>query len=523
MKNLQSFVKDAWVSGNGSNAITLHNATTEAAMAVADTGGVDFSAVLAHGRQVGGPALRAMTFAQRGEMLSKLSQAVVNHRDELLTLGIENAGNTRSDAKFDVDGASATLAYYGELCRTLGDARHLVDGDPVPLGRSSRLSGGHLYTSRMGVAVHINAFNFPAWGMAEKAATCLAAGMPFITKPASATALMAWRLFEVLVQSGALPPGTAQLLCGGVGDLMDHLGSQDVVAFTGSSDTAVRLRGHPRALAKGVPVNVEADSLNVAVAGPDLEQGTATWDLFVNNVVKEITQKAGQKCTAIRRVMVPAPLMDAVIEVLVDRLGTHKVGNPALDQVTVGPLATAAQKQSVRQGLGRLCTEAKVVCGGMETKDLVGVDNGKGYFVMPTLLRAADGDALHVAHELEVFGPVATVMPYRTADHAAALAARGDGGLVASVYSDDKTFATDMLMGLAPHHGRVVLGSEKVAGAFIPPGTVMPSLLHGGPGRAGGGQELGGTRGMALYMQRTAVQAFGPWLDAACAAGHKLS
>lgn len=521
MKTLSSYLKGAWVCGQG-KGVTLHNATTEEPIAEASTEGLDMAGALDWARTVGGPALRKLSFAERGAICKKLADAIVAHRDELLLLGMANAGNTRSDAKFDVDGASATFAYYAELCKSLGDAHYLVDGEPIPLGRSSRLSGQHVLVSRVGVAVHINAFNFPAWGLAEKAATAIAAGMPFVAKPATSTALLAQRMFEVMLQSGALPDGSAQLICGSVGDLFDHLGAQDVVAFTGSSDTAAKLRGHRRVLEKGIPVNVEADSLNVAIAGPDLEPGAPTYDLFLSCVVKELTQKAGQKCTAIRRIFVKAEQVETVVADLTDRLSQHKVGAPTLDEVTIGPLSTAQQKADALAGIAKLAQEAKIVFGGPDKLTLHGADASKGYFVMPTLLCATDGDALKAVHSHEVFGPVATVIPYRDGAHVIALAGRGEGGLVASVYSDDKQFLQEMALGLAPFHGRVCLGSEKVAGAFIPPGTVMPHLLHGGPGRAGGGTELGGTRGMLLYMQRTALQGFGPYLEGLASVGKKL-
>jgi oxepin-CoA hydrolase/3-oxo-5,6-dehydrosuberyl-CoA semialdehyde dehydrogenase len=521
MKTLTSFLHGAWVHGHGS-ATVLHNATTEEPVATASTHGLDMAAALRWGREVGGPNLRRLTFTERGVILKKLADAIVAHRDELLLLGILNAGNTRSDAKFDVDGASATLAYYAELCKSLGDARYLVDGEPIPLGRSSRLSGQHVFVPKMGVAIHINAFNFPAWGLAEKAATAIAAGMPFIAKPATSTALLAHRMFEVMLRCGALPDGAAQLICGSVGDLFDHLGSQDVVAFTGSADTAAKLRGHKRVLAKGIAINVEADSLNVAVCGPDLESGHPTYDLFLSCVVKEVTQKAGQKCTAIRRIFVPADKLEWVVPDLVDRLSQHKVGAPNLDDVTIGPLSTAQQKADAQAGIRKLAQEAKIVLGGPDKLELHGTDPSRGYFVMPTLLVAESVDLLHAVHEHEVFAPVATVIPYTDTEQLVAMVARGEGGLVASIYSDDKTFLNDSVLGMAPYHGRICVGSEKVAGAFVPPGTVMPQLLHGGPGRAGGGTELGGTRGMTLYMQRTALQGFGPYLESLASGGKKL-
>jgi oxepin-CoA hydrolase/3-oxo-5,6-dehydrosuberyl-CoA semialdehyde dehydrogenase len=521
MITLTSYLADEWRRGHGQPVALVH-ATTEEPLAQANADGLDLGAAVRFAREVGGPALRAMTFAQRGEALKKLADTLAAHRDELLKLAMDNGGNTRGDAKFDVDGAIGTLAAYADLCRSLGDVRYLVDGDAITLGRSSRLSGQHFLVPRMGVAAHINAFNFPAWGLIEKAATALAAGMPFIAKPATATALVAWRMMQLMVDSGSLPSGTAQLIVGSVGDLLDHLGAQDVVAFTGSSDTAVKLRTHPRLVAKGTPLNVEADSLNVALVGPDVARGTPAYELMLKDVVREITQKTGQKCTAIRRILVSEASMDHVSEDLVDRLAQHKVGNPVLDQVTMGPLATAQQKRDVLAGLLKLQQNAQLLLGGPGDLKLVGADANKGFFVMPTLLRAANSDAATYVHAHEVFGPVATLLAYRDTPHALALAARGEGGLVASIYSDDKAFCAEALWGLAPHHGRICVGGEKVAGHALSPGMVLPTLVHGGPGRAGGGEELGGLRGMQRYMQRVAVQAFGPWLESLAGAGRKV-
>lgn len=512
MKTLTSCLQGAWVSGQG-HAQTLCNPTTEEAIASASTHGLDFKKALSYGRDVGGKALRALSFAERGTMLKKLADAISAQREELLLLGMQNGGNTRSDAKFDVDGAIATLAYYAELCQSLGNARFLSDGDAVPLGRSPRLFGQHFLFPRKGIAIHINAYNFPAWGLAEKAATCLAAGMPFLCKPATSTALLAHRMFEVMLSSGALPDGAGQFVCGSVSDLLDHVESADVVAFTGSCETAALLRAHQQIIEKGVPLNVEADSLNIAVGGHDLERGTETYDLFLKNVVKEITQKTGQKCTAIRRIFVKRDKLSEVVEDLLERLSQHKVGAPDLPDVTIGPLATAQQKRDVETGIAKLAKEARIVLGGVGRLSLHQTDPEKGYFVMPTLLVAHDPSVLKEVHSLEVFGPVATVIPYENTEHLFAQAERGQGSLVASVFSDDRAFLSESVMGLSASHGRICLGSEKVAGPFIPPGTVMPQLTHGGPGRAGGGTELGGLRGMLFYMQRTAVSGFQPFLE----------
>ncbi|RMH42079.1 MAG: 3,4-dehydroadipyl-CoA semialdehyde dehydrogenase [Deltaproteobacteria bacterium] len=499
MKTLASYIKGTWCEGDGP-AATLVNPATAEPLAHASTGGVDFAGAVAYARDRGGPALRAMTFAERGALLQRLADVIHAGREQLIALAIENGGNTRSDAKFDIDGASATLAAYARLGAQLGDARALADGDGVQLGRSPRLHGRHVWTSRRGVAVHINAFNFPAWGLAEKAACALLAGMPVITKPATATALVSWRLMQMFVEAGALPDGALQFVCGGAGDLLDHLGGQDVVAFTGSSGTAAALRAMRCAVERSTRVNVEADSLNAAVLGPDVEPGSETEDLFVADVVRDMSQKAGQKCTAIRRAFVPADRLDALAERLAERLADIRVGNPADDGVRMGPVATAQQLADVRAGIDRLAAETSEVFTGA-------APDGPGYFVPLTLRRTDDPASARALHAHEVFGPVATIAPYDgTAAAAAALVRLGGGGLVASVYSDDRAFLADVVLDIAADHGRVFVGSRKIAGQSPGPGTVLPQLVHGGPGRAGGGEELGGERGLHFYMQRTAIE-----------------
>jgi 3,4-dehydroadipyl-CoA semialdehyde dehydrogenase len=497
--SVDSFLCGEWKKGKG-EASTLYNPATEEALAEASTAGLDLGAAVRFAREKGGPALRAMTFAQRAELLKKLAKVVADLREELIGIGIANAGNTRGDAKFDIDGASATLLYYADLGAKLGDQRVLADGEALPIGRSARLYGQHVLVPREGVAVHINAFNFPAWGMAEKLAVTLLAGMPAITKPATATAMMTHRIVQKWVEERVLPEGALQLLAGGAGDLLSHLRGQDVVAFTGSGHTAAQLRRSENLARFNVHLNVEADSLNAAILGPDVQDGSETMNLFLAEVVKEITQKAGQKCTAVRRIYVAKDRVDAVRDALVERLRDVKVGNPADDKVTMGPLATAAQLWDVREGIGKLASGAETATGG------AGAVGSKGYFVAPTLLVLRSVPAGHPVNEIEVFGPVATMVPYGDAEDLVGQVAAGGGGLVSAVYSDDKEFVQRAVMGIAAHHGRVCIGGEKVAGQTVPPGTVMPQLLHGGPGRAGGGEELGGVRGMALYQQRTALQ-----------------
>ncbi len=514
LPHLDSYLGGRWVAGTGAPAL-LVNPSTEEPIAQITSGGFDAKAVLAHARDVGGAGLGALTFGERAAMLRAMSRLIHEKRDELIALGIANGGNTRGDAKFDIDGASGTFAWYADLAKGLGETRVLADGEGVQLGRSPRFYGQHVYTPRAGAAVLINAFNFPAWGVAEKAACALLAGMPIIAKPATATALVAHRLVEILLETRLLPEGALQLIVGGVGDLLDHLDGQDVVAFTGSSATGAKIRGNPRLVAGNVRVNVEADSLNSAVLGADVEPGSETWELFLADVVRDMTQKTGQKCTAIRRVFVPDAHHERARDDLRDRLAAVKVGNPADEQVNMGPVSTASQHKDVRAGIARLAAEGEIITGGDGgVAQPISAPAGKGFFVAPVLV-GADAERARVVHEHEVFGPVATLMRY---DGAAATAVthvrKGGGGLVSSVYSDDRRYLTDYVLGIAPWHGRVYIGSAKVAGQTPGPGTALPQLLHGGPGRAGAGEELGGLRGVALYMQRTALEGDKALIDA---------
>lgn len=505
MIELGSYVAGKWVKGQGKGA-ELVNPATEEVIATTSTEGVDFAAALAFARDKGGPALRQLTFVQRGEILRAMSRAMHGKRDELLSIAQANGGNTRGDAKFDVDGASGTLAAYADLSAELGDTNVLLDGEAIQIGRGARLFGQHVYTSRQGVAVHVNAFNFPAWGLAEKAATALLAGMPVITKPGTSTAHVAHRMMEIFVEEKLLPEGALSFIGGSAGDLLSMLGGQDVIAFTGSSTTAAKLREGRSVLREGAHINVEADSLNAAVLGPDVEDGSDVWHLFIADVAREMTQKTGQKCTAIRRIYAPKDKVDAVLEQLRDRLAAVKVGDPLREEVTMGPVATAQQIRDVREGVKKLESCAKIVFGSTTDVAAIGVPSGKGFFTTPVLLHGASPAAGDAVHSHEVFGPVATVMPYDGVAQVAGLVAAGGGGLVTSTYSDDKDFIRSLVLALAPFHGRLTIGSAKVAGQSLPPGMALPQLLHGGPGRAGGGEELGGRRGMSLYMQRTALQ-----------------
>ncbi len=506
MHTLTSYVAGRWQEGSGEPR-TLLDPTSGAALAQLPSGGLDLAAMTAHARDVGGPALRALNFAQRGQMLKDLSAAIHEAREELIELGRVCGGNTRGDAKFDIDGATGTLAAYAYYARSLGERKTLADGDGVQLGRTARFWGQHILSSRPGVAVHINAFNFPAWGMFEKAACALLAGMPVIEKPGSPTALLAWRLAQITVDSGLLPEGAFQFIAGSAGGLLDHLGPQDCLAFTGSAKTGALLRGHPNVVAHNVRINIEADSLNAAVLAPDVESDSETYGAFLANLVTDMTQKAGQKCTAVRRILVPAERVDEVREDLIAELGRIQMGDPADRANRLGPLTDLAQLEDVRQGIGRLAEVSEVVLGGAEP-----TEHG-GCFVQPTLLVASDSRA-SVLHELEVFGPVSTILPYAgEVDEAVDLVNLGGGGLVTSVYSNDPDWTEAYVVGVAPWHGRVWIASDRSVSQSLPPGMVLPASIHGGPGRAGGGEELGAERGLAFYMQRTALQGFKGFLD----------
>jgi len=504
MKTVRSYLSGAWCEG--SNPRPLCNPTTDEVLAVAGTGGLDLGGALQFARDKGGAALRAMTLAERARMIGAMASALHERREDLVALAIANGGNTRGDAKFDIDGATGTLSYYAKFGEALGEVSFLNDGDEVRLTRSPRYIGRHIYTPRHGVAIHINAFNFPAWGLFEKAAVSLLAGMPVVAKPGTATALVAEAAVEILVAADILPAGALSILCGSAGDLLDHVEEQDVLAFTGSADTGARLKSHSAIIAKAVRVNIEADSLNAAVLAPDVEPGCDTFDLFLREVARDVTQKAGQKCTAIRRVLVPADLVEAVREELPEEIGRVRVGDPALKEVRMGPVATLDQLKDVQEGIAALeAAGARFVSGDGGRGDLVGVEKGKGAFVTPTILQADAG--IDLVHDREVFGPVATILPYDGDPVTAVeIVSRGKGSLVSSVYTDDLKFAKSAILGMAPYLGRIHLGSTRVAEHSPGPGVVMPQMVHGGPGRAGGGEELGAHRGLAFYSQRTAVQ-----------------
>ncbi len=511
---LESYLQGRWAVGTQKGS-PLVNPATEEVIAWTDTSGLDIGGALEFARVRGGQNLRDLSFKERGKLLGSMREALHGAREALIDSAMLNGGCTRGDAKFDVDGAIGTLAAYAELGESLGDVDVLLDGEGVQLGRSPKFWGQHVYLPRRGVAVLINAFNFPAWGFAEKAACAILAGMPVVTKPASATSHTAHLLTKVLVDANVLPEGVMSLICGAPGELLERLASQDVLAFTGSAVTGRRLRQHPVVVEKSVPVNVEADSLNAAVLGPDAELGSDLMQLFLRDVVTDMTQKTGQKCTAIRRIFVPAATCDGVIEALKERLAEIVVGNPAQKEVRMGPLATQQQLADVKEGTRRLREESEVMFGGADQPvKAVGVAEGTGYFFPITLLKSRDSAKSALVHQHEVFGPVATIVPYDgTADQASELVARGGGSLVSSIFTDDKKFLKQAMMGMAPYNGRLYLGSGKILDHTFGPGTVLPQSTHGGPGRAGGGEELGGIRGVQHFMQRTSLQGYRPLIE----------
>ncbi len=495
---LSSYLRDAWHQGADPQT-PLYDPTHKTVIAGASTRGLDLGAALQHGRTVGGPTLRALTFAQRGELLNKLSAAIHGARDALIDVSRQNMGTTRSDAKFDIDGAAGTLAFYANLGKSLGDRTFLLDGEAIRFSRSARFLGQHILTPKLGIAVHINAFNFPAWNLCEKLATALLAGVPVLAKPGTATALLSVKIVELWLEQGLLPAGVLQLQVGSVGDLLDHVGPQDAIVFTGSGATGQEIRKHPQVIAHNVPVNVEADSLNAIVLAPDVTEGSDLFNMAVAEIAREITQKAGQKCTAIRRIFVPNDLADALKAELISRLQDIAVGDPAEDRTNLGPLAGPSQQRDVIAGIAELSKHADNVFAGKAPEG--------GCFVGPQLFWSNAGLNAEYVHDHEVFGPVATVLPYDgSAELAVQLVARGGGSLATSVYSDDQDWSRTVLLGIAPWTGRVYWASSKVFDQGTGHGAVMPALVHGGPGKAGGGEELGGERGLRFYWQRTAIQ-----------------
>ena len=504
-EHLESYLAGRWSPGEGVET-SLVDPVDGTVLATASARGLDRAAAVGFAREHGGEALRRLTYAERARLLGAIADVLVANRARYEAIAIANSGNTKVDAAIDIDGGIGTLKYYARLGASLADARFLLDDKPVRLAKAENYQAIHLLSPRRGVAVHINAFNFPSWGLWEKAAVSLLAGVPVLAKPASATALLAHAMVKDAIAAKVLPDGALNLLCGSAGQLLDALTADDLIAFTGSADTAARVRGHPNVIAKNVPVNIEADSINAALLAPDASSGSAAFDAFVREIVREMTVKAGQKCTAIRRIFVPADKADAVADALAGKLKATKVGDPRQADTRMGPLVTRAQQAAALDGIRRLASEAAIVCGGAEAPALDGIDKNKSAFVAPTLLKLKDAGAARAVHEVEVFGPAATIVPYRDEQDAAALIARGGGSLVASVYGEDNDCLVRIVSEIAPSHGRVLVVDPAIATAHTGHGIVMPQCNHGGPGRAGAGEELGGLYGLRFYHQRVAVQ-----------------
>lgn len=501
-RRLESLIRGRWTPGDREGAPLL-DAATGALVAHVDATGIDMAAALDWGRRTGGPALRAMSFHDRAAMLKALGLALMARKEAFYSES-HRTGATRADGWIDIEGGIGTmLTFASKGRRELPNTRVLTDGDLEPLSKDHSFSAQHILTPLQGVAVHINAYNFPVWGMLEKIAPALLAGMPCIVKPASQTAYLTETVVRAIHDTGILPAGALQLICGSVGDLLDHVTGQDVVTFTGSAATGRRLRSHKEIVENSTRFTMEADSLNASILGPDAGPGTPEFDLFVKEVAREMTSKAGQKCTAIRRVMVPEAHIDAVQAALAARLAGATLGLPEAEGTRMGPLASLGQRDEVRDRIRELQAVARIVAGD---PDAVPAGLEAGAFIAPVLLRADDPTAAAAVHDCEAFGPVATLMPYEGVDQAVTLAAMGKGSLVSSVFTDDARVAEAMVLGLAPFHGRVMIGNRVSAKSSTGHGSPLAGLVHGGPGRAGGGEELGGMRGVKHYMQRTAVQ-----------------
>lgn len=501
---LESYICGAWKAGSG-DGVELLNAATGDLVATIDASGLDMAEALAYGR-ASGRALQAMTFHERALMLKALGQQLMGLKDEFHAMSLAT-GATPKDGWVDIEGGIGTLlGYASKARRELPNARVLTEGAVEPLSKDHSFSAQHILTPLTGVAVHINAYNFPCWGMLEKLAPTLIAGMPAIIKPASQTAYLTELMVRRIIESGLLPQGALQLVCGSVGDLLDHVSGQDVVTFTGSATTGRKLRAHPAVMANATRFTMEADSLNACILGPDAAPGTPEFDLFIREVAAEMTVKAGQKCTAIRRAFVPRAQVGAVRDALAARLATLPVGLPDDPQVRVGALASLAQRDEVRARVRDLAVDGEVVIGSPDTVTLASGDPDVGAFMNPVVLYCDRPEAARAVHDTEAFGPVSTLLPYDDLEQAVALTRRGKGSLVASVFTDDAGVAEAAVLGMAPFHGRVMIGNRASAKTATGHGSPLYMLVHGGPGRAGGGEEMGGVRGVKHFMQRTAVQ-----------------
>jgi len=505
IQNVSSFAEGQWIAP-GAGARNIASAITRDVIATAGNDALDVQAMLYYARSVGGPALRKMTFHDRARMLKALALHLRQHRKAMYELSF-NTGATQADHMIDIDGGIGTmLVFASKGRREMPDSTVYLDGDVEQLSRNGTFMGQHICTPLQGVAVHINAFNFPVWGMLEKLAPTLLAGVPAIVKPATSTCYVTELCVRFMVDSGILPDGAVQLVSGGLGAMLDHLTCQDAVAFTGSADTALKLRSNPLILGNSVRFTSEADSLNASILGPDATPGTPEFDLFIKEVSREMTTKAGQKCTAIRRIIAPDSTTEAVIEALSARLAKTVIGDPRLESTRMGALVSAGQKRDVLEKAALLGTEAERVLGDPDDFQLEGADVEKGAFVPPMLFHCTSPDTAEHVHASEAFGPVSTLMGYRDLDHAIALANKGQGSLVASIITLDAEVAREVALGAGAFHGRLYFNNRDSMSESTGHGSPLPHMVHGGPGRAGGGEELGGIRAVKHYMQRTAIQ-----------------
>jgi oxepin-CoA hydrolase / 3-oxo-5,6-dehydrosuberyl-CoA semialdehyde dehydrogenase len=504
MKKLENYLAGQWITGDGEGQV-LYDAVNGEPIAAATTKGLDFAAALQYGRTVGNHALRRMTFHERGRMLKALALHLMAHKEKFYQISY-HSGATKADSWIDIEGGIGNLFSNASLRRKFPDLPYCTDGEPVGLGKAGTFMGHHLLVPKEGVAVHINAYNFPVWGMLEKCAVNWLAGVPAIVKPATVTSYLAEAVVQEIVASGILPEGALQLICGSAGDLLDHVTYQDVVTFTGSHTTGVMLKSHRRILEENVPFNMEADSLNAIVLGEDVRPGSVEWDLFIKEVRKEMTVKAGQKCTAVRRIFVPQAVLEDMYIALGQSLAQTTIGNPLNDKVRMGALAGHQQRDEVLGNLQKLLASSQIVYGSLDSVEVIDADARKGAFMSPILLLNNNPFESQVVHEVECFGPVSTIMPYTGINDAITLSKKGKGSLCCTIVTADNRLATDFVVGAATHHGRMLVLSSECAKESTGHGSPLPLLVHGGPGRAGGGEEMGGVRGVKHYMQRVAIQ-----------------
>ncbi len=503
MQQLDNYISGAWIPGQGDGTI-LYNAVTGVPIATATTTGIDMAGAVQYARTVGNPALRRMSFYERGRMLRALAIHLRQHLEKFYAISYQT-GATKVDSWIDIEGGIGNLFANASLRRKFPNEPFALDGEVHNLSKQNTFMAQHILVPKEGVAVHINAYNFPVWGMLEKIAVNLLAGMPAIVKPATVTSYLTHAVVEEIVASGILPAGAVQLLCGSAGDLLSQLNCQDVVTFTGSASTGLKLRSHPVILSENVAFTMEADSLNCLVLGSDVEPGSSNWDIFIKEVRKEITVKAGQKCTAVRRIIVPQEKLEAVESSLIKALTQTTIGNPLHEKVRMGSLAGHEQLTDVKTQVQKLLAASQLVYGSLDSVELIDATTA-GAFMSPVLLRNEDPFKNTASHQVEAFGPVSTIMPYHTLDEALALSKMGKGSLCTSIVTNDTSIAKEYVLGAAPWHGRILVLNEACAKESTGHGSPLPLLVHGGPGRAGGGEEMGGLRGVKHYMQRVAVQ-----------------